>query len=148
MNTCDMCMQMHSASHGARKTVNSVHTTRLPPPSVSCAPAAPLRSAALAPSRLAARRPRSRRPDRARRPSRRSCQSRCPTSPPAPCSRRGLLRPGLHRGGTSAVADVSGGESQIQPCIHEYTVFSRVFSHGSNTRIIRVNTYSEYVFTT
>ena len=26
-------------------------------------------------------------------------------------------------------------------CIHEYTVFSRVFSHGSNTCIIRVNTY-------
>ena len=65
-----------------------------------------------------------------------------------PCSRRGLLRPGLHRGGTSAVADVSGGrDSQIQPCIHEYTVFSRVFSHGSNTRIIRVNT-CEYVFST
>ena len=49
--------------------------------------------------------------------------------------------------GPSAVADVFGGEPN-PACIHEYTVFSRVFSHGSNTRIIRVNTYSEYVFTT
>ena len=57
-----------------------VQPASYPSPSVSCAPAAPLRSAALAPSRLAARRPRSRRPGRARRPSRRSCPSRCPTA--------------------------------------------------------------------
>jgi hypothetical protein len=48
---------------------------------------------------------------------------------------------------TGGRADVSGGEPN-PACIHEYTVFSRVFSHGSNTRIIRVNTYSEYVFST
>ena len=71
MNTC-----IHSASHG---TVNSVNTTRIPLPlCISCT-----RSPGLPPSRLAARRPRSRRPGRARRPSRRSCPSRCPTSPPA-----------------------------------------------------------------
>jgi hypothetical protein len=43
----------------------------------------------------------------------------------------------------AAVADVLGGDPN-PACIHEYTVFSLVFSHGSNTRIIRVNTYSEY----
>ena len=72
MNTC-----IHSASHG---TVNSVNTRSAYLPLCISHPHP---SAALAPSRLAARRPRSRRPGRARRPSRRSCPSRCPTSPPA-----------------------------------------------------------------
>ena len=69
MNTC-----IHSASHG---TVNSVNTRSAYLPLCISHPHP---SAALAPSRLAARRPRSRRPGRARRPSRRSCPSRCPTA--------------------------------------------------------------------
>ena len=65
----------------------------------------------------------------------------------------GVLRLLLEVGGACIVAGrrpwqtCRGGEPN-PACIHEYTVFSRVFSHGSNTRIIRVNTYSEYVFTT
>ena len=140
MNTC-----IHSASHG---TVNSVNTRSAYLPLCISHPHP---SAALAPSRLAARRPRSRRPGRARRPSRRSCPSRCPTSPPAPCSRRAA--PSLEVGGACIVAGrrpwqtCRGGEPN-PACIHEYTVFSRVFSHGSNTRMIRVNTYLKYVFIT
>ena len=52
----------------------------------------------------------------------------------------------MHRGGTVGRGRrVRGGEPN-PACIHEYTVFSRVFSHGSNTRVIRVNTYLKYVF--
>ena len=129
MNTC-----IHSASHG---TVNSVNTRSAYLPLCISHPHP---SAALAPSRLAARCPRSRRPGRARR-SASATRSITWGSRPAGCS------PGLASCGTSAVADVKGGEPN-PACIHEYTVFSRVFSHGSNTRIIRVNTYSEYVFPT
>ena len=102
MNTC-----IHSASHG---TVNSVNTRSAYLPLCISHPHP---SAALAPSRLAARRPRSRRPGRARRPSRRSCPSRCPTSPPAPCSRR--AGPSPSGGAPWRGSAVSGGEEcQIQ----------------------------------
>ena len=59
----------------------------------------------------------------------------------------GSGRRGLHRAGRRPWPTCPGGGEPNPACIHEYTVFSRVFSHGSNTRIIRVNTYSEYVFT-
>ena len=64
-----------------------------------------------------------------------------PLSPPAPCSRRAGPSPS---GGAPWRGRVRGGSAKSR-CMHAYTVFSRVCSHGSHTRIIQVHTYVTYV---
>ena len=140
-NTC-----IHSASHG---TVNSVNTIRLPLPLCIVAPAAPLPPSLPRASQLAARALDGQIELVARAVG--AVRVGVPL-----LHRRlvaGVLRLLFEVGGACIVAGrrpwqtCRGGEPN-PACIHEYTVFSRVFSHGSNTRIIRVDTYSEYVFTT